>query len=76
MQTPVRYYILQDEDQPVVRTVPVAKPVIEPAATAAAKAADAPVPASQDALPGRGSARIKRLVRAAARRHQDQPASR
>jgi len=73
MQTPIRYYILQDEDHPVVRTVPVAKPAVEPVASAGARTTDAPIPAVQDPVPARGGTRIKRLMRAAARRHQDKP---
>ncbi len=73
MQTPIRYYILQDEDHPVVRTVPVTKPAIEPVASAGSTTADAPIPVVQDAMPARGGTRIKRLMRAAARRHQEKP---
>ncbi|GIW04460.1 MAG: hypothetical protein KatS3mg059_1080 [Thermomicrobiales bacterium] len=72
MQTPIRYYILQDEDHPVVRTVPVAKPVAEPMTSASASATETPMPVAQDAVPARSGARIKRLMRAA-RRHQDKP---
>ena len=65
METPVRYYITQDDDQPVVRTVPVTthplpKASQRPAEPAAATASPTP------ARPKRGP--VRRIVRAAARK--------
>jgi hypothetical protein len=61
MQHPVRYYISQNDDQPVVRTVPVehrARPAIE-----------APVVAANESSSQRRT-RVHRLVRAAIRRER------
>ena len=60
MQHPVRYYIVQDDDQPVVRSVPVARPRRAHAPTA---------PVAVDTTPER-RARVHRLVRAAIRRER------
>lgn len=65
METPVRYYITQDDDRPVVRTVPVTTrplPVVAPRPTEqpSTVAAACSVPAK------RGP--VRRIVRAAARK--------
>lgn len=65
MQTPVRYYITKDHDQPVVRTIPVAMP--EQPRPAPQEIVAVQVPTTQ-AAPARP--RIKRLVRAAMHRGQ------
>ena len=71
METPVRYYITQDDDRPVVRTVPVAKhplPVVaERPAEGAPRAQACSVP------PKRGP--VRRIVRAAARKAHLAPSS-
>lgn len=65
MQTPVRYYITQDDDRPVVRTVPVSthplpKAVVRPAEQTAVPVYACSVPAK------RGP--VRRIVRAAVRK--------
>jgi hypothetical protein len=62
MQHPVRYYIVQADDQPVVRSVPVARPHRAGAHAPAAPAAVAITPERR--------ARVHRLVRAAIRRER------
>jgi hypothetical protein len=65
MQTPVRFYITQDDDQPVVRTIPVAShpiPRVKPANTQPAEQATGP----------RAPRKVSKLVRFATRR-ADQP---
>ena len=59
-RTPVRFYITQDDDQPIVRTIPVASHPI-PRVTATEQA---PV-AARDS---RGPRRVSKLVRFAKRR--------
>ncbi len=64
MQTPVRYYIVTDDEQrPVVRTVPVTPPVRDAAPAVAA------VETEQPTLPAERRARVARLVRAVRRNH-------
>ena len=65
METPVRYYITQDDDRPVVRTVPVTthplpRAVQRPDEATVAEAASTPE------RPKRGP--VRRIVRAAARK--------
>ncbi len=61
MQTSVRYYITRADDQPVVRTIPVAKHEVEPRE---------PIPAESEAqVAGTAHAlRIPKIVRPALRR--------
>jgi hypothetical protein len=66
MQTPVRFYITQDDDQPVVRTIPVAShpiPRVRPANTQ---------PGEQVTDP-RAPRRVSKLVRFATRKTDQQP---
>ncbi len=65
VQKPVRYYILQAEDQPVVRSVPVAVPN-----KVAVRQPEVPAPGPTIAAPDAGRARVTRLVRAAMRRNR------
>lgn len=70
MQTPVRYYITKDHDQPVVRTIPVAlpaqpRPSVQDLATIQ-------VPASS---PAPARTRVKAIVRAAMHRPSRQRTS-
>lgn len=64
MQTPVRYYIVQTDDQPVVRSIPVTK---RPTTSATEEHASPPAAApAQGEAPGR--TKVARLMRAAKRR--------
>ena len=76
MQHPVRYYIEQTDDQPVIRGVPVARPRSpEPASTAVAPptaALPSVVPAAEPTPERRNRVRVHRLVRAAIRREARQ----
>ncbi len=64
MQNPIRYYIVTDDEQrPVVRTVPVTPPVRE------AVPAVATVETEQPTSPAERRARVARLVRAVRRGH-------
>ena len=65
MQKPVRYYILQAEDQPVVRTVPVAV-----LGEAAPRQPVVPTADTVSGAPDAGRARVARLMRAAMRRNR------
>ena len=65
MQTPVRFYITQDDDQPVVRTIPVAShpiPRVKPAVVQPAEQVTGP----------REPRKVSKLVRFATRKN-DQP---
>jgi hypothetical protein len=62
MQTPVRFYITQNEDQPVVRTIPVNPQVVEPEAR---PVREKDAPAVTERVP---SNRVASLVRSAVRR--------
>jgi hypothetical protein len=64
MQRPVRYYITQNDDRAVVRSVPVAVARIAPVEETPDSAAPRPEVPRTD----RAQARVRRLVRAAARR--------
>jgi len=76
MQHPVRYYIEQTDDQPVVRSVPVARPRrFEPASEAIASPTVAPptvAPVPEPTPERRNRARVHRLVHAAIRREARQ----
>ena len=73
MQKPVRYYIVKADDQPVVRTVPVALPdatsdepsAVQPAVDHGASASDRSTLRAEVARRG-----VARLMRAAIRRNQ------
>ena len=65
MQKPVRYYILQAEDQPIVRSVPVAV-----SSDMAARQPVVPTPVPTTGAPDAGRARVARLMRAAMRRNR------
>lgn len=61
MQTPVRFYITQNDDQPVVRTIPVARhPVPRVVQSEPAQAADA---VRQDQAPRKVAKLVQRAVR-------------
>ena len=60
MQSPVRFYITQSEDQPVVRTIPVPVRLAEVIETAPQVVASAPVKRVREA-------RVKKLVRSVKR---------
>lgn len=60
-QTPVRFYITQNDDQPIVRTIPVTKHPI-PQAPKQVQAASAP------ANGGDTKSRVAKLVRSAVKR--------
>jgi len=64
MQNPVRYYIVTDDEQrPVVRTVPVTPPVRDAVPVVAA------VETEESTSPAERRARVARLVRAVRRGH-------
>jgi uncharacterized protein with NAD-binding domain and iron-sulfur cluster len=62
MQTPVRFYITQNDDQPVVRTIPVARHPVPRVSQ------QAPVQASEKADRKQTPRKVARLVRRAVRR--------
>ena len=68
MQHPVRYYIVNsDDDQPVVRSVPVSvRPPAEPSRGEMTTPTPAETPAAVEER--RGPARVGRIVRSAIRR--------
>ncbi|HEY8445666.1 MAG TPA: hypothetical protein VIL01_01015 [Thermomicrobiales bacterium] len=69
-QTPMRFYIQQGDDRPVVRTVPVPKPAAEPTTPSSTETrAVAPV---VDERPAQRAGALKRLVRVAARQRKNQ----
>jgi hypothetical protein len=76
MQPRVRYYIMQDDDQPVVRTVPVTTAPVPRVVRAGEPARGAePVRAGEERAEGGRTRRVqpdrvRRLVRAATRRAQ------
>jgi hypothetical protein len=63
MQTPVRFYISQNEDRPVVRTIPVAAQAVERDQRAMVEETAAPVVAEHVQ-----HGRVANLVRSAVRR--------
>jgi len=65
VETPVRYYITQDDDRPVIRTVPV---TTHPLPKAVQRPAEQPVaPAMACSVPPKRGP-VRRIVRAAVRR--------
>ncbi len=65
METPVRYYITQDDDRPVVRTVPVTTHPLPKAVRPLAE--QTPAPALACSVPAKRGP-VRRIVRAAVRR--------
>ena len=75
MQTPVRFYITQSDDQPVVHTVPVAirhpVPVVESVSRATAESLNTTNVPVTTTTPRR--ARLTKIVRAATHRNVTPP---
>jgi hypothetical protein len=75
MQTPVRFYITQSDDQPVVHTVPVAirhpVPVIESAPRVSAESVITTT--TPETLEAPRRARLTKIVRAATHRNVTRP---
>jgi hypothetical protein len=68
MQTPVRYYITQSDDQAVVRTVPVAVNAVTVHPESSDENTQAVVTTERGSKAARSHKRVARLVRAATRR--------